>query len=71
LKTKCIAQRSIETHFGWKYTTHAETSDGVDSTFIDTEGKGHVVHSQYLVGADGGSSSVRKTAGIKMFGAPM
>jgi FAD-dependent monooxygenase len=71
LKSKCVAQPSIEAYFGWKYLTHVETSDGVYSTFIDTEDDEHVVHSQYLVGTDGGSSSVRKTTGIKMFGAPM
>jgi len=71
LKTKVVAQPSIEPRFGWKYITHVETSDAICSTFVDTEGREHVVESQYLVGADGGGSCVRKTARIKMFGAPM
>ena len=71
LKTKCLAQPSIESHFGWKYITHSESPDGVESTFRDTNGEEHIVRSKYLVGADGGSSRVRKNAGIKMLGAPM
>ena len=71
LKKRCLAQRSIESHFGWKYVSHTETSKGVESTFRDTNGEEHSVRSQYLVGADGGSSRVRKNAGIKMLGSPM
>ncbi|KAK7733711.1 hypothetical protein SLS53_008178 [Cytospora paraplurivora] len=43
----------------------------VESVYVDTEGQERVVHSRYLVGADGGSSGVRKNAGIKMLGAPI
>lgn len=71
LKSKCLASPSIDGHFGWKYLSHTESPEGVKSVYVDAEGQEHVVHSKYLVGADGGSSRVRKNAGIKMLGAPM
>lgn len=71
LKTKCVAEPLIESYWGWKYITHLETSTGVVSIFIDEEGVERVVRSKYLVGADGGSSRVRKTTGIKMLGSPL
>jgi FAD-dependent monooxygenase len=71
LKRKCLAQPSINGKWGWKYLSPEETPDGVVSTFVDTEDKLHLVRSKYLVGADGGSSRVRKHAGIKMLGGPL
>jgi 2-polyprenyl-6-methoxyphenol hydroxylase-like FAD-dependent oxidoreductase len=71
LKTKVLAQPLIDSHFGWKYLSHAETADGVEAKFVDTKGEEHTVRSKYLVGADGGASRVRRNAGIKMLGAPM
>ena len=71
LKRKCLARPQIESHFGWKYLSHIETCDGVESTFIDTQTQLHIVRSKYLVGADGGSSRVRKNAGIRMIGGPL
>lgn len=71
LKSKCLDSPSIDGHFGWKYLSHTESPDGVESVYVDTEGLEHVVRSKYLVGADGGSSRVRRDAGIKMLGSPM
>lgn len=70
LKEKCLLQPSIDSRFGWKYISHEENSVGVESVFIDSRGDTHAVHSKFLVGADGGGSRVRKTTGIKLFGAP-
>ncbi|KAK9482716.1 2,4-dichlorophenol 6-monooxygenase [Lipomyces starkeyi] len=66
MKQKCLAQPSIDGRFGWKYLSHVEDHDGVLSTFIDVNGQEHNVRSRYLVGADGGGSLVRATAGIRM-----
>jgi 2-polyprenyl-6-methoxyphenol hydroxylase-like FAD-dependent oxidoreductase len=71
LKKKCLAQPSINSKFGWKYISHTETASGVESTFIDCHNQQKVVRSRYLVGADGGSSRVRKNSGIKMLGGPL
>lgn len=71
LKSKCLESPLIDGHFGWKYLSHTETPEGVESVYVDTNGQEHLVHSKYLVGADGGSSRVRQNAGIKMLGSPM
>lgn len=71
LKKKCLAQPPINSKFGWKYISHVETADGNESTFIDCSNQLRNVHSQYLVGADGGSSRVRRNSGIKMLGQPL
>lgn len=70
LKEKCLLRPSIDGRFGWKYISHKETANGVESVFLDSYQKTHTVHSKYLVGADGGGSRVRRNAGIKLFGAP-
>ncbi|KAF4624238.1 hypothetical protein G7Y89_g13935 [Cudoniella acicularis] len=71
LRTKCLDEPSIECRSGWKYVYHQETANQVDSSFVDADGNEHTVRSQYFVGADGGSSSVRKNCGIKMHGASL
>jgi 2-polyprenyl-6-methoxyphenol hydroxylase-like FAD-dependent oxidoreductase len=48
-----------------------ETPLGVESIFADCHGQQHLVKSTYVVGADGGSSRVRKNSGIKMMGGPL
>ena len=61
----------VRGRFGWKYLFHVEDQDGVIATFVDVHGQQHTVRSQHLVACDGGSSRVRKTAGIKMVGGQM
>lgn len=61
----------VRSRFGWKYLFHVEDQDGVIATFVDVHGQQHTVRSQHLVACDGGSSRVRKTAGIKMVGGQM
>ena len=71
LKDIILTRTQIRTRFGWKYLSHVEDADGVLGTFVDFHGQEHTVRSRYLVGCDGGSSKVRKTAGIKMVGGQM
>ena len=68
MKKKGLAQPSINGKFGWKYISHVERANGVESTFLNSKNQKQIVRSQYLVGADGGSSRVRKNASIKMLG---
>ncbi|KAH6674753.1 putative 2,4-dichlorophenol 6-monooxygenase [Halenospora varia] len=68
LKRKCLEQASIDCRFGWKYLSHREVAEGVESFFVDENGNSNTVRSQNLVGADGRSSSVRQNCAIKMFG---
>jgi 2-polyprenyl-6-methoxyphenol hydroxylase-like FAD-dependent oxidoreductase len=71
MKDKCLQQKLIDGHFGLTFVSATEDDEGVTSHLMDKEGRAHVVRSQYLVGADGGGSTVRKSAGIKMIGGPM
>lgn len=71
LKEKVLTKSHIKSRFGWKYLFHIEDQDGVVATFTDVQGKIRTVRSKYLIGCDGGSSRVRKTAGIKMVGGQM
>lgn len=71
LKQKCIEQPLIEGHFGTKFISAVEDKDGVTSTLIDQQGRTHVVRSQYVLGCDGGGSTVRRYAGVKMIGGPL
>lgn len=71
LKKNCLAYHSIKSRFGWKYLSHTETVSGVESKFIDFHNQQHVVRRQFLVGADGGSSRVRKKSSINMLGGPL
>jgi len=71
MKDKCLQQKLIDGHFGLTFVSAIEDDEGVTSHLTDKEGRAHVVRSLYLVGADGGGSTVRKSAGIKMIGGPM
>lgn len=71
LKEKILTKSQIKSRFGWRYLSHTEDQDGVVATFTDVQGQEHTVRSEYLVGCDGGSSRVRKSAGIKMVGGQM
>lgn len=62
---------NVTSRFGWAYMGHVESTDGTTAMFIDTEGQTHTLRARYLVGCDGGSSSVRKAASIKMVGGQM
>jgi 2-polyprenyl-6-methoxyphenol hydroxylase-like FAD-dependent oxidoreductase len=53
---------------GSRLTDVDATSDGVVSSMQDAEGRPTVIRSEYLVGADGGSSNVRQRMGIPMSG---
>jgi FAD-dependent monooxygenase len=71
LKSIVIEKENVTSKFGWTYVGHVETDKGVTATFVDGTGASHVVLARYLVGCDGGSSRVRKCAGIKMLGGQM
>lgn len=71
MKELILTKTHVQSRFGWKYLSHVEDGDGVVTTFVDTDGQTHTVRSRYLIGCDGGSSRVRKAAGIKMIGGQM
>ncbi|KAI3557051.1 FAD binding domain-containing protein [Colletotrichum abscissum] len=72
LKRRIESEELVEDHFGLKFESCAETSDGVKSELVNTvTGERHMVTSQYLVGCDGAGSSVRRQLYIKMIGGPV
>jgi FAD-dependent monooxygenase len=71
LKEICLEQKLVDGYFGLKFVSSTEDSEGVTSHLVDHDGRAHVVRSKYLIGADGGGSSVRKSAGINMIGGPL
>ncbi|KAL3477473.1 FAD binding domain-containing protein [Aspergillus californicus] len=68
LKGVLCGKDNVTAEFGWTYTGHVETADGVTATLVDGTGGTRTVRARYLVGCDGGSSRVRKSAGIRMLG---
>lgn len=63
-----MSKKKITSKFGWKYTGHSEQPDGVVVNFVDHHGEMHTIRSRYLVGCDGGGSTVKRSADIKMIG---
>lgn len=71
LKDKCLEQPLIDGHYGMKFKSAIEDSDGVTSHLEDNQGRAHIVRSRFLLGADGGGSTVRKYTDVKMIGGPV
>jgi FAD-dependent monooxygenase len=71
MKEQCGQQPSIDGRWGLKFISAQEDDDGVTSHLVDQDGNSHVVRSLYVVGCDGGGSTVRKCMGIKMIGGPL
>ena len=60
----------IDMRFESNVTAFTQNADGVCVTYTDAQGQEQRVRGQYLVGADGSRSLVRKQLGIKMTGTP-
>jgi 2-polyprenyl-6-methoxyphenol hydroxylase-like FAD-dependent oxidoreductase len=69
LKSRADEMRSADIRFGWKLTAWREETDGVVGTAEEVAtGRTVEIAADYLVGADAGSSIVRKTLGIEYAG---
>jgi 2-polyprenyl-6-methoxyphenol hydroxylase-like FAD-dependent oxidoreductase len=69
LKEAADASALVETWFGWKVESFAEDASGVTTQLRHHEsGERREVRSLFLVGCDGGSSTVRNQLGIKLEG---
>jgi 2-polyprenyl-6-methoxyphenol hydroxylase-like FAD-dependent oxidoreductase len=55
-----VAELNVPIWYGVEVSTFSQDDNGVDVTLSD----GHRVKAEYLVGCDGGRSTIRKTAGI-------
>ena len=61
------AEGGAEIEFGTKITGFTQTSDGVSVT-VETHGEGRTVAAAWLIGADGGRSTVRRVLGVDFEG---
>ncbi|MFF0822903.1 FAD-dependent monooxygenase [Micromonospora haikouensis] len=65
-----LRQHDVPVCGGWRVDALRDTGDGVDTTVVSTTtGETRTIRSAYVVGADGGSSTVRRLAGIAREGA--
>ncbi|EXJ60041.1 hypothetical protein A1O7_04190 [Cladophialophora yegresii CBS 114405] len=72
LKPRIQNEPLIDSYFGMKFESLAETDAGVDCELTDTvRGETHRVKAQYVVGCDGGGSRVRKAIGVDLVGGPV
>jgi 2-polyprenyl-6-methoxyphenol hydroxylase-like FAD-dependent oxidoreductase len=68
LKEVAEATPNVTVRFGCELKDFSQDADGVDATVQTLGGKTSVVRARYLVGCDGGVSTVRKKLGIKLEG---
>src|SRR4051794_6322880 len=67
LKREAERLPCVTVHYGCEFASLAQGSDAVVATVHD-EGGAREIRARYLVGCDGGSSSVRKQVGIQLRG---
>jgi hypothetical protein len=67
---RSLAERlpSVQVRFGCELVAFSQDADGVTAQVRHSDGTSGVVRAAYLVGCDGGSSTVRRQLGIKLEG---
>jgi 3-(3-hydroxy-phenyl)propionate hydroxylase len=68
LREKVAESDSVELWLGVRLTGYRQDADGVTAEIEDSTGEAVRLRAKYLVGTDGGRSTVRKVAGIEMTG---
>ena len=68
LKEAADESALVDTWFGWKVDSFAEDATGVTAQLRNQSGETREVRSLFLVGCDGGSSTVRNKLGIALEG---
>jgi 2-polyprenyl-6-methoxyphenol hydroxylase-like FAD-dependent oxidoreductase len=69
---KSVAEKipNVDVKFGHELLAFTEDNDGVVAQIKKSNGETVTIRAQYLVGCDGGSSTVRRQLGFKMEGEP-
>jgi 2-polyprenyl-6-methoxyphenol hydroxylase-like FAD-dependent oxidoreductase len=69
---KSVAEKipSVDVKFGHELLSFTDANDGVAAQVRKSNGEIVTIRAQYLVGCDGGSSTVRRQLGFKMDGEP-
>ena len=67
---KSVAEEvpNVEVKYGHEFLSLAQSGRGATATIEDPSGRPAEIHAQFVVGCDGGSSSVRKELGIQLRG---
>ena len=68
LKAEAEQLSSVKTCWSSEYLSHEQNTQGVRTTVSFADGNMDVIRSDYLVGCDGGTSTVRQRLGIKLRG---
>jgi 2-polyprenyl-6-methoxyphenol hydroxylase-like FAD-dependent oxidoreductase len=69
LRAEVALAPRIETRYGWRLDSFAESEQGVSATLVElASGRREEVDTQYLIGSDGANSAVRAGLGIRMAG---
>lgn len=68
LKEVVEAEPTVDLHYGCGLVSFEQDAEGVRAQIVGADGEGSVVHADYLVGCDGGSSTVRKSLEIPLEG---
>nr|AEM44297.1 oxygenase [uncultured bacterium] len=65
---KAAGRRGVEVEWGVRLTALEDHGDGVRAALTHTDGRTESVEAAWLVGCDGGHSTVRKQLGLKLVG---
>jgi 2-polyprenyl-6-methoxyphenol hydroxylase-like FAD-dependent oxidoreductase len=68
LKSVAESLPNVSARFGCEFLSMEQDSSGVNVTTRDSNGKTETIRAEYLVGCDGGASTVRKQLGIPLRG---
>jgi 2-polyprenyl-6-methoxyphenol hydroxylase-like FAD-dependent oxidoreductase len=68
LRSLLADEPSVSVRFGWDFEQFEQDETGVIATIVDSAGVRETLSGAYIVGCDGGSSSVRKALGISLAG---
>jgi 2-polyprenyl-6-methoxyphenol hydroxylase-like FAD-dependent oxidoreductase len=68
LRSIVEAQPSVTVRFGWELASFTQDAGSVSARVTTGKGPDETIQAAYLVGCDGGSSTVRKQLGIRLEG---
>ncbi len=59
---------TVDTRYGWEFRGFTQDDEGVTVEVSDPSAAPHTIRTRFLVGADGGRSTVRSSAGLQLCG---
>lgn len=68
LRERLSESDTVTLRLGVQLTSFEQEADGVRAVVTESDGASSVIRARYLVGADGGRSTVRRASGIELIG---